>query len=1199
MKNWSDLLLTIVFVAFCLETNAEGWKEICPLNSTSGHPLYNYGFFYSASPANTNDQRIHIHIKSPGEKIYFGFHWFNSGGETIRILDPSGNPVKTCLINSVNGSPGYINDYTQATAGPSVLNPAGYNALEYTPATTGEYMFDVDDYNVSNTFEFDMTVVDTTSTPWKAIPGRVWCKVWHFMANFGMTGTLFGLSADSVVTSVDLNGLNGNPLHVTLNHNGLFLPPTPWIISRQSVAGVPPAGFPYLENKIFLNDPDSLVYPSGVLGEIDNNSLIVTPDCNGTVNIGFSVNKPGWVELLIKIDPGPTIQPVDVMISDSVFGGANTIIWNGLDGLGQAVQNGISFSINVKYLNGLTNLPVWPTAGNPNGFIVQLQRPAGATPLIYWDDRQIDPTKYNLTGCLSSQPSTGCHSWSISPPYAVYNGINTWWYASNSSTNSPKVLFKRSFISITDTTVCMGDTVIWRGQEYHIAGTYHQNYSSILTSCDSSYTLHLVNLPVPAVNLGPDTTICTGQTFTFDAGFCTGCTYQWANLTLGQMNIGTSQTYTANQSGLYMATVTGINGCKGRDTVNLTIGPPTTVSVSIYTSANSICSGTQVTYTAIPTNPGTTPIYLWKVNGVNAGSNNSVFSYTPANGDQVQCILTSSITVCISNNPASSNVISMIVNPLLPVSVSISASANNVCAGTPVTFTAMPINGGSVPSYQWKVNGIPAGTNSPVYAYVPLNNDAVTCSLNSSEACATGNPATSPGVIMIVNPQLPVSVSISASSNPFCIGTPVSITASPANGGPLAAYQWKVNGVNAGVNAPIFTYNPVSGDVVTCLLTSSLQCVLGNPAVSNSITLTGNPGLPASVAIAANPNPFCPGTPVVFTAVPGNGGTSPVYQWKVNGINAGSNSPSFTYNPSDNDSVRCVMTSNLVCVSSNPTVSNKIIMSGSLAPPVSLSLCVDSITTVGAKPFKLKGGLPLGGTWSGPGVNSLTGVFNPANAGTGLKTIVYSYTNVYLCSASKTKTVTVQPNAVFTCGNTLTDIRDNKTYPTVQIGTQCWMAANLNRGAQISSSQVQFDNCTDEKYCFGNDAAKCSKYGGLYQWDEMMHYDDTPAGQGLCPPGWHIPTDNDWTVLCNFYNGNGFAGKPLQDTIISGFRALTGGVFYLNSSWSFADFAVLFWTSSSWGSYKALSHGMNTINFSVSLYPSSRANAFPVRCLHD
>jgi uncharacterized protein (TIGR02145 family) len=796
--------------------------------------------------------------------------------------------------------------------------------------------------------------------------------------------------------------------------------------------------------------------------------------------------------------------------------------------------------------------------------------------------------------------------------------------------------------------------------------------------------------PNPAPSLGPDRTLCAGNSTTFDAGFCTGCSYEWKNLGTGIV-VGTNQTYTTGISGNYSVKVTNGNNCSAYDTVQIvttpvpqvtnpqltksicsgentnialssnvpgtlfhwtasltsgiitgfsadsglvinqvltntlpgvgvvtysvtpkvgscngtpvdftvTVNPGDSAKISISASVNNVCSGTQVTFTASPTNPGATPIYLWKVNGVNAGGNSPVFTYTPANGDQVQCILTSSLTVCISNNPATSNTISMSVNPLLPVGISVSAAANNVCAGTSVTFTAAPVNGGSAPSYQWKVNGISVGTNSPIYAYVPLNNDAVTCSLTSSETCATGNPAVSPAVTMIVNPQLPVSVTISASSNPFCIGTPVSFTASPANGGPLAVYQWKVNGVNAGINAPVFTYNPVSGDVVTCLLTSSLQCVSGNPAISNSVTLTGNPGLPASVAIAANPNPFCPGSPVVFTAAPGNGGSTPTYQWKVNGFNAGINSPSFTYNPTDHDSIRCVMTSNLVCVSTNPAVSNKIVMSGSLAPPVSLNLCFDSVTTVGAKPFKLRGGLPLGGTWSGPGVNALAGTFDPVAAGTGLKTVVYSYTNVYLCSGSKTKSITVQPNAIFSCGNTLTDIRDNKTYPTVQIGTQCWMAANLNRGSQITSSQVQFDNCVDEKYCFGNDAAKCSKYGGLYQWDEMMRYDDTPAGQGLCPPGWHIPTDNDWTVLCNFYNGNGFAGKPLQDTIVSGFRALTGGVFYLNSSWSFADFAVLFWTSTPWGPAKAISHGLNIYDFSVSLYPSSRINAFPIRCLKD
>ena len=325
----------------------------------------------------------------------------------------------------------------------------------------------------------------------------------------------------------------------------------------------------------------------------------------------------------------------------------------------------------------------------------------------------------------------------------------------------------------------------------------------------------------------------------------------------------------------------------------------------------------------------------------------------------------------------------------------------------------------------------------------------------------------------------------------------------------------------------------------------------------------------------------------------------PVYQWKVNGINAGTNSSSFSYVPVNNDSVRCVINSNLSCVIGNPASSAKIIMIGTLAPNVAFSACFDTVTTVNAKPYKLKGGLPLGGTYSGPGVNSSTGIFTPSVAGIGVKTINYSYINVHDCGASKSKSIVVQSYPSFTCGNNLIDTRDNKVYSTVKIGTQCWMAANLNFGLTIASTIHQADNCIAEKYCYNGTVANCSQYGGLYQWDEMMKFDDTPAGQGLCPPGWHVPTETDWTTLMNYYLGNGRAGRPLQDTIINGFKALRSGVFYLNSSWSFLNFATILWSSTSSGQSKAISHGMNLYNFSVSLYPASRGNAFGVRCLKD
>jgi hypothetical protein len=151
-----------------------------------------------------------------------------------------------------------------------------------------------------------------------------------------------------------------------------------------------------------------------------------------------------------------------------------------------------------------------------------------------------------------------------------------------------------------------------------------------------------------------------------------------------------------------------------------------------------------------------------------------------------------------------------------------------------------------------------------------------------------------------------------------------------------------------------------------------------------------NNNLPAGVSIVANPNPFCPGVTVNYTATPINGGTSPAYQWKVNGNNAGINSPDFSCSPQPGDSIWCIMTSNLSCVSANPATSNKIVMVSAPVPVVTFTRCFDSITTLNAKPIKLKGGIPLGGTYSGPGVNSITGVFTPSLAGVGMHTITYT-----------------------------------------------------------------------------------------------------------------------------------------------------------------------------------------------------------------
>ncbi|MEI6455047.1 MAG: FISUMP domain-containing protein [bacterium] len=116
------------------------------------------------------------------------------------------------------------------------------------------------------------------------------------------------------------------------------------------------------------------------------------------------------------------------------------------------------------------------------------------------------------------------------------------------------------------------------------------------------------------------------------------------------------------------------------------------------------------------------------------------------------------------------------------------------------------------------------------------------------------------------------------------------------------------------------------------------------------------------------------------------------------------------------------------------------------------------------------------------------------------------------------------------CPVTPTILYEGQTYNTVQIGTQCWLKENLNIGTKINGSNNQANNGTIEKYCYNNDEANCAIYGGLYQWNEMMQYVTTPGVKGICPSGWHIPTDPEWTALTTFLGGTSVAGGKMKST---------------------------------------------------------------------
>ncbi|MBI9039280.1 MAG: right-handed parallel beta-helix repeat-containing protein [Bacteroidales bacterium] len=161
----------------------------------------------------------------------------------------------------------------------------------------------------------------------------------------------------------------------------------------------------------------------------------------------------------------------------------------------------------------------------------------------------------------------------------------------------------------------------------------------------------------------------------------------------------------------------------------------------------------------------------------------------------------------------------------------------------------------------------------------------------------------------------------------------------------------------------------------------------------------------------------------------------------------------------------------------------------------------------------------------------------------------------------------------FSCGNPFTDLRNGQIYNTVQIGTQCWMAENINIGTIITGIENMSNNEIIEKYCYDNDPANCEVFGGLYQWDEMMQYSTTQSTQGICPDDWHLPSDEEWFELENFLDPSinnpelfGWRGTDCGLKLLEGgtskFEALLAGL----KNWNNGEFtgigeSTVFWTS--------------------------------------
>jgi len=137
---------------------------------------------------------------------------------------------------------------------------------------------------------------------------------------------------------------------------------------------------------------------------------------------------------------------------------------------------------------------------------------------------------------------------------------------------------------------------------------------------------------------------------------------------------------------------------------------------------------------------------------------------------------------------------------------------------------------------------------------------------------------------------------------------------------------------------------------------------------------------------------------------------------------------------------------------------------------------------------------------------------------------------------------------------------DGNYYKIVKIGSQTWMAENLNTGIFTDVPGSQLDNGVIDRYCYNNNINNCKIYGAIYRFSEAIQYRTLTTNQGICPDGWHIPNDNEWLTLINYLGGEFVAGGKLKEagydhwaapnsgaTNESGFSALPAGYLHPNA----------------------------------------------------
>jgi gliding motility-associated-like protein len=344
---------------------------------------------------------------------------------------------------------------------------------------------------------------------------------------------------------------------------------------------------------------------------------------------------------------------------------------------------------------------------------------------------------------------------------------------------------------------------------------------------------------------------CEGEEVIFNSeiqseGIYSVISYQWQvnNNDIIGANADSFSTTSLNNSDLVICNVQYTDACSS---LNLLSSNEVTVSVILAATPTlevlatnlTACSGEELVFSLSGNDWGAQPSFQWQVNGTNVGNNENTLSINSlTDGQQVTCILTASGN-CLSSDQVTATPLTVNISNSLVPTLSINISNSVVCPDEIVTFTAGGENWGNSPFFSWTINGLSTGDNNPVFTSNNLtNNDEVSCTIFMNEPCLSIDQLNAVAEMVTVQDAVTPIISILTNTEASCKGSEITFTANIQNGGTNPNYEWMVDNSIIGNNTATFqTSTLTDGQIVSCQLTSDVECTTENTAISNLISV--------------------------------------------------------------------------------------------------------------------------------------------------------------------------------------------------------------------------------------------------------------------------------------------------------------------------------------------------------------------------